>query len=244
MNFLTSEFSNIAVYKFLFLGFILFFLLRFSRLIIGYFSIKSLTTKIIHRYFPIFELILWLLFFAWAIQFFLKSNHLYAVIISIVTLTLMLMFAWFAMKDFIAGVIFRTSEKYSKKDYVKIMNYTGKIIDYTNRSLEIETDKGERIIIPYSKALDCIIVRTSPAEMMQNHTFKLSVNKNKALNLIIDEIKLAIIHLPWSSIKKESKIKLFTEDSDFFHLEITVYAFEEEYFYQIEDYIRKKYGKH
>ncbi len=241
MFFFDTVYSNTAVYKFIFWGVFLFAFLRALFFILPLFIRKKNTRKITNRFFPIFELVCWLFFFIWAIQFFLKSNHFYASLLFVLTILLMLIITWYAIRDFVAGIIFKTGAKYSQEETVKILDYTGKIVNTSFRTIELETEQGERVRIPYSKTIESVIVKSHPALMMKNYTFELKVKKDKLLSETIAEIKQTIIHLPWASIKKDTQITPKSVNDNYFVLDVTIYTLDKDFFYKIENQIRKKF---
>jgi len=242
MNIPEIEFTRFAVYLFLLLAVILFFVFRLLGKVVPVLPIKKDRIKILTRYLPGIELFIWVLFFIWAIQYFWKNNQLYSMGLFLVLIMLLLWVSWFALKDFIAGAIFKASKSFNINESIKIDNYSGRIIQFKNRSLIIETDSGETIHFPYTQLLGKVIIKSSPSEMIQNKTIFLNISKKDPLFETIRNIKTDILNLPWSSIKKEPQIKPIGENNNSFELEIVIFAIETEYFYKIESWLKEKYS--
>jgi small-conductance mechanosensitive channel len=243
MNIFKIEISEFALSTFIIVGVSLFILLRIIKYVIPLLVSRGNQRKFLQKYITLSELIIWVLFFAWSIQYFLTKNQLYAVLLFFVTLILILLISWFALRDFVAGVIFNTNKNVKKSDTVTIKGYTGKIVRQSNRSIELETETGEQVIIPYSLAVSGIIVKKHPSETIKSHTFQLITPKAPSLKELISEIKTAILQLPWVSLKREPQIKPIDQQTGTYTFEVTIYSLQQEYFYKIEDYLKTHFEK-
>ncbi|MBC8487060.1 MAG: mechanosensitive ion channel [Bacteroidetes bacterium] len=242
MNSEYLEFSRIEVYFFLLIAILIFALFRLVIRSIGVIPLKKGVKTYILRFLPVIEIFFWFIYFIWAIQFFWNNNQLYAIELSLILTVLSLWIAWFALRDFIAGAIFKASKYFLINESIRVNNYTGKIISMKTRYLIIETDTGETIHIPYSRVLGQTIIKVHPAEMILSYSFKLNVPKTDKSPEVIEEIKNTILNLPWASLKKDPQIRyIYSDKPEISTFEITVYAFEKEYFPEIEKYIRSMY---
>jgi small-conductance mechanosensitive channel len=169
------------------------------------------------------------------------SNQFFSIASFVIIIILVLYFSWYALKDYVAGVVFKTSGDLFIGDNVRIDKYTGEIVKFAYRTLNLETIKGEIVYIPYSKITSNSIVKINLAEAIKSHTFKLIINKPESLVNTIENIKNSIINLPWSSVKKKPGVYTLDETQNNIILDITVYAIEEGYFYDIENYIKMKF---
>ena len=237
------ELSNRAVFIFLLLGLAVFFTFR----VLKFLSPKLLKRKRYQQLFnnllPIIELFTWVLFFIWAVEFFMTRHFLLAFVVFIL---LMLTVYWlfrFAIKDFVAGIVFKSGGNFNLNENVEIGNFTGKITKFGLRSLILETEKGKTICLPYSLVLQQVSIKSHLAETIASHTFRLKTAKKHSLDKTVDEIRTSIFNLPWSSIKKSPQVKLISEDDKFFYFDITVYSVEQEYFYKIENQLKERFDK-
>ncbi|MCD4745382.1 MAG: mechanosensitive ion channel [Bacteroidales bacterium] len=241
MSFLEFEFSGFAVYSFLFIAIVIFFLFRLLNTFIPIILKRKEYKRQISKYLPVVEIFIWFIYIIWAVQFFWNNNQLYAIGLSLILFILILWIFWFALRDYIAGAIFKTSKSFSINEFIKINDYKGKIISLRNRSLVLETETGERIFIPYNYVLGQIIIKSHPSEMILSHTFKINISIFLPINETIDKIKAAILNLPWSSVKEEPQIKAVTQDNTCYTLEIIVYSYEKKYFFEMENFIKDKF---
>ncbi len=243
MTFFDIEFSNIAVYKFIFIGLILFFVFRLLKFFIPFFFKRKENRKIFYKYLPLIELLAWILYLTWAIQFFTKNNQLFAIGLFVILTVTAIWSSWFILKDYISGIVFKTSGKFSLYETIKINDFSGEIISFKPRTLELETENGKSLFIPYSKLLKEIITKADKAEMISSHSFTVNVKKKDTLNSLTERIRKEILFLPWSSIKKEPQIKPISEDNLHYVFRVTVYSLEKKYFYQIESRVKEQFEK-
>jgi len=242
MNLPDIEFSRFAVYLFLFLAIVLFLFFRIIGRVVPLLPIRKEIKRAFTMFLPTLEILAWGFFFIWTIQYFWKNNQMYSVGLFLILILLLLWVAWYALKDFIAGAVFRANNSFKVQDTIQIEQYTGKIIEFQSRNIVVETDSGETIHFPYSKLLGKVIIKSIPAEMIRNKTISLIISRDKSLIDTISNIRNDILNLPWSSIKKEPQIKPIAENNDSFQLEIVIFALETEYFYKIESYLKENYS--
>ncbi len=235
------EFSNKAVYNFLLLGILLFIIMRAIQFLVYIFMRKKELKKIYDFYFPIAELIIWLFFIIWQLQVFLQKNLVFAFGLGLFLFIILFSLYQFALKEMLAGIVFKSSGRFSLNDVILIDEFGGKIKKFRTQSVEVETKTGKIVFIPYSKLTGSINIKSHPGETITRHSFKLKTDKNKSLTQWREILRISILQLPWSSIKKQPQIKAIAEEENFFTFDITIYALERAYFYKIENYLKKKY---
>lgn len=232
-NFELLFFSSMALLLFL----SLFILKRYIP-----FLIKSETKKsILKQYMAIIEVGIWFLFIIVTIQQFSDSNKLYSWSLFLILMFSSFLVFWFSIKDFIAGALFKMHKDFREKDIIQVDNFEGKIIEMGNRLLKIESDSGEVIYIPYSKLNQQTIIKVHPGEMVLSHAFTLSTSKNEKVEQLIDKIRFEVLSLPWASIKRPPIVEIIHEDDNSFIFEVKLYSLEKQYFFKMEQEIRKKF---
>lgn len=202
---------------------------------------------LIEKYLPVSELMVWGLFFIWAIQFLYNKGYLVAMMPAIIFIIIILYLAWFGLKDIIAGVVFKTSNQLQTNDQITIAerDIAGKVISVKKTFLELEDETGRLVIIPYSKITGAIIFKNSPSHSLLSHSFKLKltpVNKETDVSELAEKIKSFILVLPWTSQKKQPKISVDEESDDFIVFSLTIYTPHETYFTQTEKQVVKAFG--
>lgn len=206
------------------------------------FLIKSETKKsLLKQYMGIIEIGIWSLFIVITIQQFSDSNKLYSWGLFIILALSGFWVLWFSIKDFIAGALFKMHKDFREKDIIQVDNFEGKIIEMSNRLLKIESDSGEVIYIPYSKLNQQTIIKVHPGEMVLSHAFTLSTIKKEKPELLIDKIRFEVLSLPWASIKRPPKVEIIHEDKENIIFEVKLFSLEKQYFFKMEQEIRKKF---
>jgi len=241
MEAIDLRFSNFEIIGFAAIALLLFLFLKALAKGLPFIIRKSDRKKHFSRYFSLIEVFVWILYTIFVIQQLSDSNQLYSLGLFILLMVAGFWMLWFYIKNYISGGVFKLNAKFDINDTVQVDDYQGKIIGMGNHRLELESENGEIIYIPYSKLSDAVIVKIHPGEMILSHSFTMSASAKKTVTETIDEIRFAILSLPYASLKKAPQIKLFHEDSENYVFELVVYTLEKEYFYKIEQEIRKKF---
>ena len=236
------DFSNWAVFKFLIAGVFLWLLLRLLKYLMPFVIKRKENKRYVRRYLPSFELLLWFVFVIISIDLFLKTGNIVGYGLLILVFLFIIWFTFFVLKDLMSGVIFKLTDHFSKDDTLKVSKYSGKIVNFGRSSLELETENGKSIYIPYSKIIGAVNIKTDPAEKISRYNFKLETKKDISLREKTELIKQAIMVLPWSSIKKSPIIKPVGETENSYIFEITIFSLEKEYFHKIENNIKEQFN--
>ncbi len=240
--FIEFDFPHFPIYKFIFIGLFIFSLLRLLKFIVPVFKFTRKNKTFINKISPFGELLVWVLFFAWALQYFADKNQFLAGGLFLVLLSISIWASWFILKDYITGLIFRRETGLSINRIISTGDVTGKIKQFKSRTLVIETQAGKTIHLPYSKVLNNKIEKLNPAETISGHTFILELKSENEIEKIIPRIKETIMYLPWASIKREPDIKPISTENQKIKFEITVYALEKGFFYKIENFVKKTFA--
>jgi len=138
---------------------------------------RTLTEKII-RWLPILELIAWFTFLVSGILSFQHTIPVIAGIFALLLLFLIGVIGWYSMKDFIAGLIVRSSS-FIKRDYrYRIGDHTGKIRSLGLFGATMETRENELLLIPYSRIAGSDVFRHGRDQHLARTEFVLSLPDN------------------------------------------------------------------
>ena len=175
--------SSLTILKVLFFGAILYFLFAIIKKVIEMQFMAPLRSKKVYRlglndFVLLAEVVSWLVFVSWSIQVFSKNNALYSFGLSILLLIILTGVSWSILRDFVSGIIIKLESTYSINEWLKVRDVEGKITKLGYRSLEIETEKGETVNIPYSiitKEMSIKSSRVLGTETIKSYTFELKV---------------------------------------------------------------------
>ena len=184
----------------------------------------------------------WIVFIFWSISVIFKGQLLYARIFSGMLILITIGISWSIIRDIISGFLIRMEGTYHHNSHVRIHDVEGTVRKLGFRSMEIETDRGETIRIPYKIVDDELTVKSYPVETIKSHTFNISVPKSKEFNEYKEDIKFALLNSHWSSLRKDPRIKLLDEVQDAYILRVTAYTLDKQYFEDVERFVKKKFG--
>jgi len=237
------HFSNSELFVFIILGLLLFGVLRIIERVIPI-IIKSFEKKRdFKRYFSIIEMFVWMFFSVLMIQKFSDSNQMYSFGIFGLLMIAGFWLLWFYLKNIISGNVFKLNRKFEIGDVIQVDEYQGKIIAMGSQRLELETENGEVVFMPYTQLSDAVIVKLHYGEKVLNHSFTMSTANEGSLANIEEKIRYEILNMPWSSLKKTPQIKLIHRDPDHLVFEVILYALEKKYFFNMEQGLRDKFEK-
>lgn len=241
MNSMDWEIGGSNIFTFLTVGLGVFVLFRIIRTLAVLVPLKKGYRRLIWHQFPSVEIAAWMLFMVWAIQYLWYDKRLLAIVVFIVLIIMIAWIAWFAIKDFVAGAVFRNNKDFNEGEMVSIHDYEGTIKSFTARKLILETQEGETIHLPYGKITHSAVRKINPAELIKHKTFRLTVLRQNSLEETRAGIHRKVMNLPWASIKKSPQVTPIEETNSHYQFEITVYSLETEYLFKIEEYLREKF---
>ncbi len=241
MDIQTIEFSSFAIYYFFFLAVVIYLIFRAVNKLWMILPLSRENQRRFFRFMPMLELLGWVVFFVWGIQFFAKNNHLYSLGLFVILMIVLIWFSWSGFKNFIARSFFQINNRFKINEIIKIGNYRGKIISFGAANLELESETGEHIYIPYFKLQDEIIIKSDPAEMIKAFVFKLKSPDKQTIADTSAQLHKEIINLPWTSINKAPQIIFREKQEDQYLFEITVYALEADSFFKIREEMERNY---
>ncbi len=241
MDIKAIEFSSFAIYYFLLLAVILFFVFRLLHKTSRVLPFRPGINRKISGAMPMLELACWIVYFVWGIQFFSHNNHLYSGGLFVILILLALWFIWQVFKDFIAGAIFRISKDFNKNEIIRIGEYKGKIEKFGLHELILETEAGEHIYLPYSSLSNKAIIKSNPAEMIRAYTFRLLDTQSQNISEAQQSILKNLISLPWTSLTKTPQLSFRDRTQNGLLFEVTFYTYEPDTYFKTIDELSTKY---
>jgi hypothetical protein len=192
------------------------------------------------QFFPVVEFVVWTVFLIWAVrQSFDDQLYLSVVIIGIIALVLII-FGFFVVKDFAAGLILKTEYHLKAGEILHIKNAKGKISHLGYLYLELETHEMEKIKIPYSKISGTELSLPAAESGMKKFSQTLAVEKKYDLFTTKQKIKNTILNSPYSSITHVPEINLTGEDADWYDFSIYFQAYNEDHALKIKEMLKSK----
>jgi len=234
-----------TIFLFLLLTAGIFLVIYLFRIIIPLIAHGIFNINRLRKYFTIVEGVIWLVYLLTSAIFFLKHNIVFSVLLF---LFLSLLFYWysrFALRDFIAGLVFKSENQFSISDIIEVGDFTGEIKKFHYRNIEIETEKGKMILIPYSVLLGITGSPRNISDTVLTYSFEITIPAKLPFDKITEQLRKYIYSLPWATLKNESKIQLIEEIDNSYVVKITLFSFEEIYFQhmrkRVENYIQQNF---
>ncbi|MEZ5195514.1 MAG: mechanosensitive ion channel [Bacteroidales bacterium] len=183
---------------------------------------------------PAIELITWLLYVFWANDFLFKEKSYYQYLVASLVIILVAFFAWFLVRDFIAGIIFRVQNDLPANKNIQLGSINGKIKSKHLTHLIVETTDNQMVKIPYSKLQQEVVSELSDSQGADEYKIMLTVKKNVTKAQIEEKIRILILNNPWSNFRKKPMIKLLSEDDTNYSFEIKVNTMEHKHMRLLE----------
>ncbi len=143
--------------------------------------------------------------------------------------------AWFAVRDFVAGVVLKAAKLCQVGDRIRVDETEGRVEDMGLRALVLETSQGEQAIIPYSRIARSAVMRTPAVEGVAMHVFEISAPLGHGVPEIRRAILEAAMMSHYSSIVREPQIKPLGDR----RFEVTVFSLHSDYASDIEAAVRR-----
>lgn len=231
-------FSHFNFLVFILLGILLFAAFRVLHYVIRHLLSKNRHIDTLKRVLPLGEGIVWFLFWTWALKSIFEEQLIYSLGVLVIVLVVLVWVSWFAIKDFIAGVVLKFEAAFQEGEQINIENVVGVVKYLGYFSLEIQTEQGEKINIPYSSISGQVRRKLEDTELFKSYSFELSIAKDKNIPDIFEKLRITSINAPWTSINKLSQFHLLEEDSNFYNFKIVIYSLDTKYFQAIKNYIQ------
>ncbi len=188
---------------------------RLSSLYSGLKFIDNLTMPI--------ELIIWLGYIFWAVDFLFKKAFFYPYLIYILIIIVVSFLTWYLFKDIFAGIIFRIKHNLIPGSYIRAGEITGQIKSQQLTFMKIMTGDGQIIRMPYSMIILEAITELAYPGAPEEHTLHLIVDFSAGRTDDAESlIRTVILNSPWSNLKEDPIIKFLKENEQGYLFEVTL----------------------
>ncbi len=190
---------------------------------------------------PIVELVVWVAFVFWSTAYTLSQKSYYPVLVVVLVVVLVTLLSWFLVRDFIAGVLFKSQQVYKIGQMIKTAEYSGQITRMGNLHLSLQTEQGESARIPYSVLSNRVILKQKQ-DFADTNSFTLIVPQSFSKEEWAKKLEADILSSPWVSTKANPVIKIINETSDTFTFSVSVVTLNPEHALHLETLLKK--GEH
>lgn len=196
--------------------------------------------RILHAV-PVIETAVWVFFLSWFTFRFSEIRAVYTLVVVGILIILIFWISRFFLKDLIAGMFFRTSGRFKEGEVISHENQKGFIKKFGIQALEIESQEGQIIFLPYSKLFESYTIKSESKEQSAAFSFVLVIPRSHSHDEIIHLIRAFLISLPWSSVQKAPTVYIREQTENQYTVEVTAFPVEKIYGKKIESMTRAKF---
>lgn len=149
-----------------------------------------------------------------------------------------LWFGRFILADWIAGMVFRSGNRYHVDDRVRFADMSGRLTRLGHLALTLETDDRGRVDIPYS--------RFSGDGMLEKQAcgrdcmaFSLTLETDEPFSSIHVRLQTVILSAPWTLISESPNITLKQRSGRACAVDVAVHLIDPSFAVETEAYVRK-----
>ncbi|MBW6497409.1 MAG: mechanosensitive ion channel [Bacteroidales bacterium] len=211
------------------LGFALFFAMQLINRLAVIIPGESRWRNLLLRSLPLAEFVVWLTYAFWAADIVFQALPYRGIVQSAMALVLMIALGWYVLRDFLSGVLLKSESGFKKGQSIKTNFVSGKISAVGYRTLMIETEKGEKVRIPFSKLGDAII--TTPVQKGQSHShmLKLPLPEGSNPGSLTGTISKTLLNMPWIIAEEEPLVSFVHDEAGKLLLEVRFSVLKEEH---------------
>jgi hypothetical protein len=218
-------------------GLLLFFLFRLLAGLSGRLALSRNVRVQVERLFPVVEFMVWLVFLFWALFYLFEDKTYFPYMVYSLVVVLVLLFAWFVLKDIFAGLVFRSQYRHSPGQGISMHGISGKIISLGITHMKIESG-GSIIRIPYGKLSDETVYESQDADYNRS-IFRVAVPKPASVDESMDHIRFVLFNSPWIFPRAEPVIVLSDEDEKDYFFDISLNIMDEKQRRRIDIYLKR-----
>ena len=211
------------------LGLALFFAMQLINRIASLISGENKWVMLLRRTLPLVELIVWLAFAFWAASIIFPDYTFRRLVIGAMTIVLVLALGWYVFRDFLNGILLKTESALKTGQTIKTSFVSGKIISIGYRTLQLETDKGERLRVPYSRLSDAIVIQPPQKGQSHTHMFNFFLKDGSKAQQVTEKVYRELVNMTWVISENEPGVNLVHNESGEISLEVKFTVMKEEH---------------
>jgi len=219
-----------------------FFLIQFARILVKRFSKKYRLISDLKRLIPVISPIIWVVVGFWSMKYLFRDEVYYNLVMSSTIVIISALLGWFFMKDFIAGIVFRLQNKFTKGDYIQFGNFYGHLESMLLTHILIQTKENKLLKIPYSRLSSEVISEKMETKSFEESKFAIETNKTDSIKTTESAIRKMLLASPWLIINNNPEVNYISENELCYQFEIHVQARNNTHINYVKEAINKKFG--
>jgi hypothetical protein len=145
----------------------------------------------------------------------------------------LLFVSWGYSKELFQGTVFKFQRGNIAGQRLKVKEFSGKIISLNNTKLELETEKGEILQIPYSQIVGDVEVKPTSAKYLRACVLIFKISQQNYAGFEQD-IRKAISKIPFVVDSVKPKFEIINQSSQEVECKLVVYTNDEKFIPQIK----------
>lgn len=176
------------------------------------------------------------------ISYSFSRNLILAIVLILLLLIIFYYLSIFFLKDYLAGLLIKTSGDYRINDHISVEKITGQITNFGKTQMEIKSSNGNTVYLPYGLLISKIKSLQAQTEKIYGYSFDFQMKKINHYHKDIELLQEYIRTLPWTHPSYRPEILLKEENQTEYKLQITIFAFDKKYYQKIKNAISQKYN--
>ena len=232
--------------------FSLLLVIGFTVIVIGLISFtKSYFPALIQRYKPnhnlsrkwlyAIELFIFFTLLLVFISFLAERNSIVALMLAGVLLMAIYYLSTYFLKDYLSGLLIKSSGQYRIGDMVIAENAKGRISKLGRTQMKIKNADGQTIYVPYSWLRPRLKTVQQKSDKINGHSFNFKVETENLKPNTEEYLKNLIEQTPWVHPAFTTEVELLESNKDFKIFKITVYALSKSYHEKLENTLIRQF---
>ncbi len=221
------------------LGFALFFAIQLINRLAVLIPGDSRWRSLLLRSLPLAEFVVWLTYVFWAASVVFDALPYHGIVQSAMALVLVVALGWYVLRDFLNGVLLKSESGIKKGQLVKTSFVSGKIVAMGYRTLLIETEKGDKVRIPYSKLAETIISTPPQKGQSHSHMLRFAISKESNPRMLREKVSKALLNMPWIIAWEELTVNFVHDEQGPFGLKVKFSVIKGEHALLVEQKLRE-----
>jgi len=243
MDIIKTDITVFPVFSILLSAAFVYFTLKvFAKFIPRLLKRKSLKSKF-NRSFGFISLLVWIAYILLIIPKLYSVNFESGIIVSIVLLVILLIIAWFAGRDIVAGFILRSNSGFMLNAEIKTDEYDGVLVEFFSRNFKLINENGDKILIPYSQILGKSIRFTTQEKSRISKRIQIKINTEMSFDKLKELLRFQIMTHPKALISKVPVFSIANHKNDVFELDILIFARDSQGLSDVEIDLREFVGR-
>ena len=180
------------------------------------------------RLFPVVEIIIWIAFSFWALNYLFRETELYLLITASTIILLISVSGWYLFRDFFSGIILKSENAFEPGQKIQTDVASGIIRKLGSRSMEIETKEGELVKIPYTLLSSVKLIKPADYEKGVGYVIRLNISSRYPAVNIKNLLEKRILEMPWIISGEGINVLLNKKDKEHYIAEIQFHSLSQE----------------